>query len=178
MKMAVEAVQSEGMSARKAAEKFGIHKSNQHYSVEYPVKLKWMPNQGGNLCTPKKWKTALWKILPTVLNKGMVYQGTAASSHSHSVQEKNNISGFKNFTPTKHLMGKLKNRPHELALRKPEKMGTVRSRMLNGVVVGRYFEDLQKLVNSFREFPWTNLQLRRNWKTARTHPSQCYSTTR
>lgn len=83
----------------------------------------------------------------------MVYQGTAASSHSHSVQEKNNISGFKNFTPTKHLMGKLKKRPHELALRKPEKMGTVRSRMLNGVVVGRYFEDLQKLVNSFREFP-------------------------
>ena len=40
MKTAVEAVQSEEMSARKAAEKFGIHKSNQHYSVEYPVKLK------------------------------------------------------------------------------------------------------------------------------------------
>lgn len=54
-------------------------------------------------------------------------------------------------------------------------MGTVRSRMLNGVVVGRYFENLQKLVTSFREFPWTNLQLRRNWKTARTHPSQCYA---
>ena len=76
-----------------------------------------MPIQGGNLCTPKKWKTALWKILPSVLIKGMEYQGNSCFNEQPFRARKNNISGFKNFTPTKHWWEGLKRHP-ELALEK------------------------------------------------------------
>ena len=54
MKMAVEAVQSEGCRSGKLLKNSAS--INQHYSIEFPVKLKLMPNQGGNLCSPNKWR--------------------------------------------------------------------------------------------------------------------------
>lgn len=43
-------------------------------------------------------------------------------------------------------MGRSEKRHPEVALRKPEKLRTVRARMLNGCVVDKYFADLSKIV--------------------------------
>ncbi|CAG2185477.1 unnamed protein product [Mytilus edulis] len=50
---------------------------------------------------------------------------------------------FKNGIPGKDWWKGFKNRHPEVVIRKPEKLSTVRSRMLNATVVGNYFKELQ-----------------------------------
>jgi hypothetical protein len=54
---------------------------------------------------------------------------------------------YPNFKAGKDWWDGLRRRHPEITIRKPEKLTSVRARMLNEVVVGNYFTDLEKIIN-------------------------------
>lgn len=144
MEQAVKAVQSGALSLRKAAEKFNVHKSTLHDRVTKRVTIDAKP--GRKPVLSNEIEKRIIKNVTESAEKGFGISRKQLLHRAAVLCKRNKITGFKNFTPSKHWWEGLKKRHPEVALRKPEKLGTVRARMLNGCVVDKYFADLSKIV--------------------------------
>ncbi|XP_062575504.1 uncharacterized protein LOC134237417 [Saccostrea cucullata] len=146
MEQAVNAVQSGTLSLRKAAEKFQVQKSTLYDRVTKRVSIDAKP--GRKPVLSNEIEKRIIKNVTESAEKGFGISRKQLLHRAGVLCKRNKITGFKNFTPTKHWWEGLKKRHPEVALRKPEKLGTVRARMLNSCVVEKYFADLSKIVQN------------------------------
>lgn len=140
---ALQAVRSGEMSIREASVQFDVPKSTlaDRVSGKYSVDTK-----------PGKKPVIPGDVETKMVNKvmGLAEQGFGVSRRQmlgraatvcSQLKLKNN---FKDGVPGMDWLAGLRRRHPVLVLRKPEKLATVRSRMLNPIKAGRYFVDLYK----------------------------------
>ena len=102
-------------------------------------------------------------MLPDNIEKKLVHEALGASDKGFGVglkQSKERVGcvmkdlGIQNrFRGNRHAVGNkwlagVKRRNPEITLHRPQKVTTVRTQMMNRVVVGKYFEDLQLLIQA------------------------------
>lgn len=144
MEKAVQCVREGKLSVRKAAEKFKIAKSTLGDRVKGKTAIN--AKSGRNPVIPSEIENNIVETTVKGAERGFGLGRKQMLNRIGSLCKKYKISGFKNGTPSKHVWYSLKSRHPELTLRKPEKLGTVRARMLNEVVVQKYFNDLRKII--------------------------------
>lgn len=106
MEQAVKAVQSGALSLRKAAEKFNVHKSTLHDRVTKRVTLD--AKSGRKPVLSNEIEKRIIKNVTESAEKGF---GTSRKQLLHRAAvlcKRNKITGFKNFTPSKHWWEGLK----------------------------------------------------------------------
>ncbi|KAL5015325.1 hypothetical protein ScPMuIL_009595 [Solemya velum] len=144
MEKAVDCVRKGTLSVRAAAKKFGIAKSTLGDRVSGKTELT--ARSGCNPVLPMELETEVIESVTSSAEKGFGISRKQLLSRIGILCRKTKIKGFKNETPSKHLWYSMKSRHPELNLRKPEKLGNVRARMLNLVVVSNYFDALEGIV--------------------------------
>ena len=147
MKEALEAIHN-GMSLRKASDKINIPKSTLSDKKVRKTKI-------GAKSDRKPY------LKPEIENE-LVQKVTKASSMGFGTSwrqfvikvgtmcQRTGVARFKHWTPGKDWCYVFMKRHPELSLRQPEKLGNVRARMLNPVVVGKYFEGLKEIVDTLQ----------------------------
>ncbi|XP_062596590.1 uncharacterized protein LOC134258049 [Saccostrea cucullata] len=146
MKMAYDAVKSGKLSLKKAAEKFGVKKSTLYDRVSGKIDVYASSGRKPAL-NPEIEKRIVDNVTQTA-EKGFGISRQQLLSRTGILCNRLKLNCFVNKQPTKHWWYGFKSRHPEISLRKPEKLGTVRARMLNGVVVQRYFNDLGKIIEN------------------------------
>ncbi|XP_071133040.1 jerky protein homolog [Mytilus edulis] len=141
LKNAVDAVKS-GMSIRKAAIRYGVPKSslNDRTTGKKPIALEF----GRKPTIPIEIEDRMVEVVLTLSEKGFgITKRQMLARVGTLVRQMDLKTPFKNGIPGKDWWKGFKNRHPEVVIRKPEKLSTVRSRMLNATVVGNYFKELQ-----------------------------------
>lgn len=146
MLLAVDAVKS-GLSIRKAAEKYGVPRSSLGDRISGRIAPDARPGK--------------MPVIPAEVESAMVEKAMSLADQGFGVSKKQltaragqlcRTMGLKNrFTngiPGKAWWSGLQHRHPTLTLRKPEKLATVRSKGMNGTVVGSYFVSLRELVTN------------------------------
>ncbi|MES9884670.1 MAG: helix-turn-helix domain-containing protein [Sedimenticola sp.] len=132
---------SAGMSVRKAAQTFGVPKSTIGDRVSGKHELH--VQHGRPPAVPA-----------TIENKLVETVKTAAGLSRKQIIIRTNVlckrikitSSYTNFHAGKDWWEGVKRRHPDLVVRKPEKLTSLRARMLNGEVVSKYFEDLNAII--------------------------------
>lgn len=145
MAEAVKAVKAGEMSVRLAAERYGLPKSTLYDRVSGRFDLDTKPGRKPVLDTATE--DQILKNVTENAEKGFGLSRQQLLTRAGILCKRANISGFRNGTPSKHWWYGLKRRHPEIGLRKPEKLGTVRARMLNSTVVERYLKDLGTIIS-------------------------------
>lgn len=143
---AVRAIRSGTLSIRAAAAYYSVPKSTLADRVSGKIAIDAKPGRK--------------PVIPAEVEQKIVHQVTGLAECGFGMSRNNlliksgelckqaNITTpFTNGTPGKSWWKGMKNRHPELTIRKPEKLGSLRARMLNREVVGHYFDSLGDLIN-------------------------------
>jgi hypothetical protein len=144
MIQAVEAVNSGAMSIRVAATKYGVPKST------LGDKMSGRRDLDTNIGRRDALSEAVEnKIVDTVLEASMRGMGISRRqlfTRTSILCKQMRVTPFKNKAPGRGWWSGLKKRHPEMTIRKPEKLGNSRARMLNTTVVSKYMADLGKIL--------------------------------
>ena len=152
MQLALDAVKN-GMSIRKAAEKYEVPKSTlsdkKSGKSEIGVKSGRKPFLDENVEQEIVSKVSQAAEMGFGMSKRQVLLKVG------TLCQKTSVAHFKHGAPGKDWWYSFTKRHPEISLRKPEKLGNVRARMLNRVKVEQHFDDLEKLIDelNLREKP-------------------------
>lgn len=145
LEKAVCAVKDGSLSVRKAAEQFGVPKSTigDRISGKHELHVK----NGRPPCIPREIEEKIVHALKIAARRGIGLTRRQVLSRTNLLCKRMKIgSGYKKFKAGKDWFEGLKKRHAGIVIRKPEKLGTARARMMNREVIGRYFDDLQTLL--------------------------------
>lgn len=137
---AVEAVRSNLMSIRKAAETFHVPKSTNSDKVTSRSEID--ANIGRKPSLPECVENKIAENVVEASKRGMGVSRAQLFQRTALLCKRLRVSVFKNGAPGRGWWNCFKKCHPELAIRKPEKLGNSRARMLNPTVVERYMNDI------------------------------------
>ena len=142
---AVKSVKDGVYSYRKASQVFGVPKTTIIDHVSGRIELTSKP--GRKPVIPLEIENAVAQKVAEAANMGFGITKKQLKLKIIRLCKAQRISTpFKRGIPGDDWWRGFKNRHSEMVLRKPEKLSTSRSRMLNRVVVTKYFDDLGKII--------------------------------
>lgn len=153
LEKAVLAVEN-GLSVRNAAKQFSMPKSTIGDRVAGKHALKTSHGRPPALPTEVESKIASSIKMAAKLGVGLSRRQILIRSNEVYKRMKKG-TGYTNFHAGKDRFEGLKRRYPEPVLRKPEKLTSVRARMLNLEVLGKYFDELGKIITegNFGQYP-------------------------
>ena len=144
--LALNAVRSGSMSANMAAKTYGVPRSTIGDRLRGKVEDDAHP--GNDPVIPLETENEIVSIVLSSATRGF---GITKQELIHRVgvfcSTRNLKTPFTDGKPGKDWWAGFLKRHPEVKLRKPEPLTTVRSRMMNGVIVGQYLLDLQSLMS-------------------------------
>ena len=143
LQLALEAGKN-GMSMRKAAKQYGVPKStlNDRSTGKKPPSVQF----GRKPVIPLDIENRLAELAITLSEKGFgITKRQMLARVGTLVRQMGIKTPFKNGIPGKDWWAGFKRRHPEIVIRKPEKLSTVRSKMLNPTVVGNYLKELKQV---------------------------------
>ncbi|XP_033753088.1 uncharacterized protein LOC117336586 [Pecten maximus] len=147
MTKAIDAINNNNMSVRKAASQFGVPKSSLSDYVTGRSKVG--VNFGRPPVIPAEVETKMADMAMDLAAKGFGIGRRQMIARASTVCKDLDIkTPFTNNIPGKFWWMGFRRRNPQVVLRKPEKLSTVRSRMLNRTTVGNYMLDLYPLATS------------------------------
>lgn len=144
---ATEAVRNGSMSIRAAAATFGVPKSTVADKISGRSDLE--TNIGRRPALPQSVETKVVNSVLEASKRGMGISCRQLFARTGNLCKRMNAAPFKNSTPGRGWWHGLKQRHPELSIRKPEKLGNSRARMLNPTVVSKYFVELEAILTKF-----------------------------
>ncbi|KAK3104222.1 hypothetical protein FSP39_025431 [Pinctada imbricata] len=150
LKSAIQAVR-EGMSVREAAKKFDVPRAT--VSDKKNGKTEVGVTSGRKPFLSKEIEKKLVDNVTSAAAKGFGVSKKQFMVKVGTLCQKTGVARFKNGVPGKDWWYSFSRRNPEISLRKPEKLGNMRAKMLNPQKVNNYFDDLEKLV---KELDLTN----------------------
>lgn len=153
LEKAVKAVES-GLSVRQAAKQFNIPKSTIGDRVSGRLGLN--SNHGRPPALSPELESKIVSSIKMAAKLGVGLSQSQILRRTKELCSRLDIqSGYSNFHAGKDWFAGLKRRYPELVLRKPEKLTSVRARMLNPEVLGKYFDALFSIITegSYGEHP-------------------------
>lgn len=145
---AVEAVRSNQMSIRNAAETFHVPKSTISDKVTGRSEID--ANIGRKPSLPECVENKIAENVVEASKRGMGVSRAQLFQRTALLCKRLRVSVFKNGAPGRGWWNCFKKRHPELAIRKPEKLGNSRARMLNPTVVERYMNDLGQKISELK----------------------------
>lgn len=144
LEKAVSAVEKGELSIRKAAVRFNVPKSTIGDRISGRFKLH--VKNGRPPCIPVDVEAKIVKAVLMAARRGVGLTVKQVLTRTSSLCKRFSIgSGFKTFKAGKDWWAGVKRRHPEVTVRKPEKLTSTRSRMMNKEIVDKYFDDLGKL---------------------------------
>lgn len=148
LEKAVSAVRA-GMSVRKASMEYSVPKTTIHDHVSGKIEPGAKP--GKPPAIPNEIEAKVVKSALEAADMGFgISRGMLKAKTGQLVNRLKLPTPFKNGVPGNMWWRGLKSRHPELVIRKPEKLSTVRSRMMNREVVSKYFSALDQLVTDLQ----------------------------
>jgi len=142
LKKAVDAVQS-GMSIRKAAATFGVPRSTVGDRVSGRFHDVSVIKNGRPPCMPVDIETKIVRAVVKAARQGFGLTVKQVLAKVDQLCQTTGIgTAFKNFKAGKDWWAGVKRRHPQITMRRPEKLSSVRSRMMNKQVIQKYFDDL------------------------------------
>lgn len=153
---AVAAVRG-GMSLRKAEQKFCIPKSTINDRIKGKVSMD--AKSGRSPYISKEIENEIVTKATSSAAKGFGVSKRQLLTKVGTLCKRTSIAKFKNGIPGKDWWYAFAKRHPEISLRKPEKLETSRARMMNKVVVQKYFDELSEVITKLNlldkpEFIW------------------------
>ena len=147
LKQAVNAVKGGVLSLRQASNQFGIPKSTLSDRVSGKIEMGAKP--GRPPVVPREIEAKVIDHVTKAANCGFGITRRELLVKTGRLCQKMGIkTPFKNGVPGKAYFQGLKVRHPEVVIRKPEKLGTSRARMLNPTVVNNYVNDLGSIIQT------------------------------
>ncbi|XP_069136714.1 jerky protein homolog-like [Argopecten irradians] len=147
MHRAVNAVRNEGLSVRKAAEAFGIAKSTLSDHVSGKVALG--SRSGRKTVFPAEVEKEMVEIAQRRANEGFGLSRQQLLGKAARLATNMKIkTPFKGGKPGQAWWDGFRQRNPSIALRKPEKLSSIRARNMNQVTLSNYFQDLSEVITS------------------------------
>ncbi|CAG2188941.1 unnamed protein product [Mytilus edulis] len=142
---AIKSIKDGVYSYRRASQVFGVPKTTIIDHVSGRIELNAKP--GRKPVIPIEMENVVARKVVEAANKGFgITKKQLQMKISRLCKLQKIETPFKRGIPGDDWWRGFKSRHPEIALRKPEKLSTSRSRMLNRVVVTKYFEDLGKVI--------------------------------
>ncbi|XP_022342950.2 uncharacterized protein LOC111136409 [Crassostrea virginica] len=144
LQRAIEAIQNENMSFRKAEKTFHVPKSTleNHVSGKYDLNSR----MGRKPALPEAVESKIVETLKHAAKQGIGVSRTQLLRRTGELCKRLRVTPFKGIQPSKDWWTGLKKRHPELTIRRSEKLSSSRARMMNPVVVDKYFTDLEQIV--------------------------------
>ena len=142
---AVKCVKAGEMSVRKPAEHFKVPKSTVGDRVT--GKREIVVGRGRKPALPLELENSIVQSVKRASQLGVGVSRRQLLTRTGTLVKRLKLkTPFKNSTPGKDWWQKLKQRHSDLTIRKPEKTGTLRCRMMNRQKVEEYFKDLDAIL--------------------------------
>ncbi|MES9881787.1 MAG: helix-turn-helix domain-containing protein [Sedimenticola sp.] len=144
LEKAVTAV-TEGMSIRKAATTFGVPRATvgDRASGRFETNVQ----HGRPPCIPKVLEAKMVESVKIAARRGIGLTRKQILVRTNVLCKRSKIgSGYPNFKAGKDWWEGVKRRHPDLTVRKPERLSSVRARMMNREVLNKYFDDLGRVV--------------------------------
>lgn len=147
LQQAVECVQSSNLSIRKASQHFGIPKSTiaDRISGKYSVSV----THGRPPALAPEIENKIVSSVKMASKLGIGLSRKQVLQRVNTLCKRMDIeTTYSNFHAGKDWWEGVKKRHPELVIRKPEKLSTVRARMLNLEVINKYFDELENVIHA------------------------------
>lgn len=147
LQQAVECVQSSNLSIRKASQHFGIPNSTKadRISGKYSVSV----THGRPPALAPEIENKIVSSVKMASKLGIGLSRKQVLQRANTLCKRMDIeTTYSNFQAGKDWWEGVKKRHPELVIRKPEKLSTVRARMLNSEVINKYFDELEKVIHA------------------------------
>ncbi|XP_069112283.1 tigger transposable element-derived protein 6-like [Argopecten irradians] len=143
---AVNAVKNGSMSVRRAAAEFNVPKSTLGDKVSGRSDVE--SKMGRPPALPESVEGNIVENVLEASKRGMGISRRQLFARTAILCRKMKATPFKKALPSRGWWEGVKRRHPEITIRKPEKLGNSRARMLNPVVVERYFNDLTEIITN------------------------------
>nr|XP_022314252.1 uncharacterized protein LOC111118860 [Crassostrea virginica] len=142
---AVDEVKNGSLSIRAAAKRFKVPKSTIADKISGRSDLD--TNIGRQPALPKFVEDKVVGNVIEASKRGMGISRRQLFARTHILCSRLKVAAFKNGAPGRGWWNGLKRRHPEMTIRKPEKLGNSRARMLNPTVVSKYMNDLGDMIS-------------------------------
>ena len=143
LQKAVDAVRSGSLSVHTASVKFGVARSTLHDHVQGKVAPG--AKSGAKTVFPMEVERMMATHIKQTAQSGFGISRLQLCQKAAQVAKSMNLkTSFRNGMPGKDWLAGFQKRHPDISVRLPTALSTARSRMLNEVVVGKYFDDVRK----------------------------------
>ena len=155
LEKAVASVQDGSLSVRKAASMYNVPKSTiaDRLTGKHPLEAK----RGRPPHIPFELESKVVDAVKMAARRGIGLTRKQVLARTNTLCQRTKIAGgYQNFVAGKDWWEGVKRRHPDVALRKPEKLSSVRARMMNREVINKYFHDLATLMEELKveSKPW------------------------